>query len=118
MNGEDKKDRIVIIGDTKQGSGPPRVGLRTGDYKYITTTGPDKGYLPLSPPPERHQLYDLRKDPGEHHNIAYDRPNILKQMQHLLSISLDGNSRQIKPRISKKDAPKAFDRLKSLGYVQ
>lgn len=118
MNADDADDRIVILGDVKHATGPPRIGVRTKDYKYILALGTDQGQFPLLPAPDQHQLYDLKADPGEQHNIAHLKQDVVNEMQKLLDAVTAEQYRQIKPDISKDADPKAFERLKSLGYVQ
>lgn len=52
--------------------------LRTKEYKYILSKGPDYRKYP----PE--ELYDLRKDPGEENNIVADEPATATELKGIL----------------------------------
>jgi len=49
-------------------------GWRTPRYKYFTALEPDFHYKP------KVELYDLQEDPGEHVNIAKERPEIVAKL--------------------------------------
>jgi choline-sulfatase len=61
--------------------------VRTAEWKYIFTSGRkdlDLGYQTGNPPPGiTHMLYDLRRDPGETHNLAGDPrySSVLRDLQ-------------------------------------
>ncbi len=116
MNGEDTKNRIAVLGNTK--FGPLRIGIRTGEYKYITVVQPDKGPVPINPQPPKYQLYDLSVDPGEKNNIVYENPELTFEMSDLLEKEKENISTKIEPVIKKEIDPAALERLKSLGYIQ
>lgn len=52
-----------------------RAALRFGDWKIV--------YIPKPKGPERWQLYNLREDPGEIHDLAEKDPNRLNQLLKL-----------------------------------
>lgn len=62
--------------------------LRTQRYKYISPSngGQTVGWGPTEPTGyhKSPQIFDLQEDPGEHYNIAPDRPKLLQRLTRLL----------------------------------
>jgi arylsulfatase A-like enzyme len=73
------------------------LAIRRGDWKYLDHQGSggnsyDQGELapfalPDTAPTAPGQLYDLRNDPGERHNLYFERPEITKELKALLETS-------------------------------
>ncbi len=82
MAGDDDTDRIALAGQTWRG--PRRGSVRALGYKYIRSAGDDDGTSPLMPPPPMQQLYDLGDDPGEHTNVAAQRPGLAGTLHEAL----------------------------------
>jgi arylsulfatase A-like enzyme len=95
LTGKSEKGRKVMLEEAYT------LALRMGDWKYIAPqTKPTPNWLinkkiatGLEPYP---QLYDLRTDSGEQHNVAKDHPKVTKKMQQLLDrIQHEDGSRPI-----------------------
>jgi len=76
--------------------------LRVGNWKYIG-----------APTPE---LYDLRADPGEIHNLARSTPTKAAELQKQLS-ELLARYAPARPAPAPTDSPQARAQLRSLGYL-
>ncbi|HOX08558.1 MAG TPA: sulfatase-like hydrolase/transferase [Planctomycetota bacterium] len=61
------------------------------------------------------ELYDLQDDPGEHRNLAQERPELLQQLQARLS-ALQAQTVEETPMTSQEDAI-VKERLRALGYM-
>lgn len=68
-----KRD-VIVLELAEDSHNPARRAIIQGDYKLIVH-GPKQGH--------RHELYDLRKDPGETHDIGKDEPETLARMRAL-----------------------------------
>ncbi len=65
-------------------------------------------------PIERIELYDLAADPGETHNLADQRPDLVSQLEQLIESRFAGLS----DRSQDQDIPEELRReLEALGYV-
>lgn len=84
----DSKDGIdILLGKDRKGraslvqQGVSGLALRSGNWKYIP---PRKGVEEIknmrSGNHPRPQLYDLEKDPGENHNLAESRPDLVARL--------------------------------------
>ncbi|HVC21324.1 MAG TPA: sulfatase-like hydrolase/transferase [Vicinamibacterales bacterium] len=73
--------------------------LTDSRYKYIQAPHPE--------------LYDLKRDPGELHNIVTDRPNVAQAMAGALDRMIAGS----KVNTPKPISADALQRLQSLGYI-
>ena len=78
----------------------PLVGVRTREFKYIRAP--------------RRELYDLRRDPGELHNIAEAEPEQVRRLDAVLERHLERGQRASET-VALDDAVR--ERLESLGYV-
>jgi arylsulfatase A-like enzyme len=86
-----------------------RVGWRSEEWKYI--------YAPQNPRlPE--ELYRLREDPCERHNLASRRPGVTAALRHCIE-SLQQGPLASSPGVAMSDAEKAAieKRLTDLGYM-
>ena len=73
------------------------LALRRGDWKYLDHRGSGGNRyetgelvpfaLPDTAPSAPGQLYDLKSDPGERHNLYFERPEIVKELKTLLDQS-------------------------------
>jgi arylsulfatase A-like enzyme len=73
------------------------LALRRGDWKYLDHRGSGGNRyetgelvpfaLPDTAPTAPGQLYDLKSDPGERHNLYFERPEIVKELKTLLDQS-------------------------------
>jgi arylsulfatase A-like enzyme len=85
------------------------VGWRSEEWKYI--------YAPQNPHlPE--ELYHLREDPYERHNLASRRPDVTAALRHRIE-SLQQGPLASSPGIAMSEAEKAAieKRLTDLGYM-
>ena len=84
------------------------VGIRTSEYKYFRLR---------KSPKEKVHLYNLKNDPLEEYNLVKINPEIVENMELILSnflIKLDLNASE---EISDEEAKKVEDELKRLGYM-
>ena len=79
--------------------------LQRGDLKLI--------YHQLQP--ENSELYDLGSDPGERHDLAAERPDVLREM--IAELKSRGALSDLMPGMTPTD-PEHAERLRSLGYIQ
>lgn len=114
MTGAEHADRLAVSSQTH--FGPPRIAIRDGRYKYILTLGDAE--RPIVPPVPHVQLYDLLQDPGEHHNLAEERPRLARTM----AAALRKWRRRLGKASGRQDpravGPAHLERLKSLGYLR
>ena len=114
MEGQDSGARFAVSSQTQ--TGPHRMALRDGNFKYIVTVA--EGDQPFEDDIADEQLYDLRADPSERHNLATDHEAVTNSMARWLRRWKKGVS---KP--TRRSAPKAMnkahlERLKALGYLK
>jgi arylsulfatase A-like enzyme len=118
MTGEETEGRQAVATHTSKG--PLRAAIRDRDLKYITTVkrpGSKKPPKMTSPPP-RHQLYDLKVDPGEQNNLAGANPELVHAFRSTLKrirAGLRTGERFQAPEVTN---PVLLERLKSLGYIE
>jgi arylsulfatase len=79
--------------------------IRSVDWKLIAYPGVSKDYF---------ELYDLRQDPGETRNLAYDNSDVAKAMLAQLN---DWLSREAQARPTPKLSDEDRERLRRLGYL-
>ncbi len=94
-------DRLVAVGAYGE-----FVSLRTAGFKYIASTGDDT-----------QELYDLRADPGETHNLVSERPSVAASFQSRLQAWRDA----LPDTASRRPATVTIDEqtrkaLEALGY--
>ena len=79
----------------------PLGGLRSASYKFVDAP--------------RRELYDLSVDPGEKHNLADERPDLVEELAaELEMIRGEGVSTE---REHHRPDPDTVERLRALGYV-
>ena len=116
MRGEESDDRIAFGGVTKLT--PPRYFIRDGRYKYIESS-PREGEQEVSPVPPLVQLYDLRADPGEQHNLSGQDEQRVKRFHQQLVEYLDLEQQPISIESATEDADADLrEQLRALGYVK
>ncbi len=86
-------------------------GVRTEDHKY--TYGPENPELPQ-------ELYDLRADPGEEHNLAGDDPERCAALRELASSlrPANGDAPVEMMTIDADQQEQIEERLRDLGYLE
>ena len=77
--------------------------FRSGRYKVIATTRPE--------------LYDLERDPHEHHNLFDDRPGLASAMLTRLAALGAGASTSTPSPVAARGDSDRLERLASLGYI-
>jgi arylsulfatase A-like enzyme len=95
-----------------------RYSIRTPGWKFILNLQP-----PAPGVPEM-ELYDLKKDPGERHNIAPQKPVLAANFRERISDwkekyhqSLDTQDLTAKKPSKNKFTEKQIEQLKTLGYI-
>lgn len=81
--GRDRSDREWVVEQSTMGA----VGIVRDGWKYIAPTrGPryDRNVDIELGNDTIPQLYDLRNDPGERHNVAAEHPDMVRQMKACL----------------------------------
>ncbi len=73
--------------------------------------------LIVTPERDRIELYDLRDDPGEHHDLAEREPRMRDALQSLLRQRRDDYARQA-PMAAISGLPDRSDELRALGYIK
>lgn len=115
MRGEETRGRIAFGSLTQRG--PSRSFVRHLDFKWIRIFGPGRG-IPLQPSPPELQFYDLSVDPGERHNLAASRPDLVRRFGELwTSMGRDAEARK-RFELPETIEDVAIERLRSLGYVE
>ncbi|MBO6933678.1 MAG: sulfatase-like hydrolase/transferase [Deltaproteobacteria bacterium] len=79
--------------------------LILGRYKLIQRTH------------RRHFVYDLRNDPAEEHDLAAERPLLLRHLRGTLGLALDGHVAPRAERTQTTVEGELADQLRALGYV-
>ena len=121
---EDEPDRPAYSEATTYGT--ERESLRHDGFKYVHRLGygqlalPDSFGLPLTP---LYELYDLREDPGERHNVADASPSRLEELQQILAQTRTGGPEpqpvtRPETTIRLDEDTELMEQLKALGYVQ
>ncbi len=103
MNGEESSFRDYIISEADLT--PSYHGcIRTRDWKLIWNGG-------------KKELYNLRKDRGEKHNIAQEYPEVVKELEEKLLKHREGSSTEIVKGNEKMMSEEVKQRLRDLGYL-
>ena len=62
---------------------------------------------------DTHELYDLRRDPGERRNLAARRPDLVMALR----AEMDAHPPVWRRTAAARGADRSLDRLRALGYV-
>jgi arylsulfatase A-like enzyme len=93
--GQDKVGRDYIIEHSQFGS----LSIRMGDWKYIEPNNGSKVAWDTgieSGNDSRPQLYNLKEDSGEQHNLAAEHPDILDRLKEMLTqLKKTGRTREL-----------------------
>ena len=82
------------------------IGLRTSNHKFIKSRNDsDKNIL----------LFDLKNDPSEQNNIATENPNLVDEMERLLSEYSEIKNPEIHE--GNDETSKIKEELKKMGYI-
>lgn len=91
-----------------QESVKPVIGVRTLEYKY---------FKKIKNPMEKY-LYDLKNDPLEENNIAGSKPNIVNEMERILTKIRENIPIENKQeKMSYEETKKVEQELRKLGYI-
>ena len=110
----------------KDGNGPDRTLMSESCLYYEEQKSAAKGDLKIIMHAFRHapELYDLKNDPLEQHDISAERPDDLKEMKALLD-SMNAANADMRKRLlgkttqsNKPLSPAMIEQMKALGYVQ
>ncbi len=106
--------------------GPERRSIRKDGYKYIWIEKPNEIHMYTFRGIRRHELFDLRKDPGEKHDICGENRELAEkyhgmleeQLQESLSIgkALRQNYEPVEHTKKEIDG-ELIDNLRALGYM-
>jgi arylsulfatase A-like enzyme len=89
------------------------LGRAEGQWKRAVQRGPWK--LHYAHPEEAWELYDLARDPGEHHDLAAREPERSAELRELLATRLgDGSpaAHRVEPSADE------MEQLRALGYIE
>lgn len=111
LDGRPWRPRPAYLGVSGQPRDVTLRGVRTETHKY--TYGPTNPALPR-------ELYDLRRDPQEQHNIAADGPDLCEELQSLAESMLpeEGPRVQRVEELMPHEQRTIETRLRELGYVE
>ncbi len=102
MDGKNHLDRPSYSA-TSEYSHLSKISLRMPPYKFIYTMEPSGA-----------ELYDLLKDPQEHHNLIGQAPDIARQLQAAITTQLAA----LPPEVYSSDEEAAMmEQLQELGYL-
>jgi arylsulfatase A-like enzyme len=121
-NGE--KEERLLIADVDSFNNPDilpvKIALFQNGYKLIMNNDfgrPPEFYLPVPPPIAKFELYDMKKDPTETHNLFDQKSAIIRDL-----ISKIPGIYQAQPEMSKekrKSRDKDFEEtMRALGYIR
>lgn len=82
------------------------IGVRTSQYKYFRSR---------TNPLENVNLYDLKIDPNEEHNIS-DK-NLIEKMENILSTIIEESKSSETHEITEEDSVNLEDELRKMGYL-
>ena len=110
----EKKDAPELIGYIESAPDPSTddelgefVGIRTSKFKFIRSRNNSKNLI---------FLFDLKNDPTEKINIASEKPDIVKEMEDLLSKHKKSENDPISES-DDEEISKIKDELKKMGYI-
>ena len=90
-----------------------RYSVRDGEWKLIHRAAGWRSGGPLPWYRESKELYDLRQDPGETHNLHESPPPILSDLEAVLGANALSTKRERVPLTAEER-----ERLKALGYIR
>jgi arylsulfatase A-like enzyme len=124
VNSVSGRSLVGLWGDMPQPAAPnPIVSTGTLYYENRESVVYDHMKYIRSMVSNKEELYDLQKDPGEQHNLAYISPEQLARGSHVLGRQkkkherLKKHYKLFKGQEAEIDA-KTLEQLKSLGYVE
>ena len=105
LQGIGQEDRPVL----SQGNfwGPSRQAWRHGDLKLVQSAAPAQV-----------QLFDIKADPGELHDLAAEAPEALQRMTDELELVLQALSAEATTGPAPVLTPEQIEQLRSLGYLK
>ena len=113
LKGENMKEEPAYLENTifatDTESPIPCIGIRTSDYKYFREHNNIQKNI---------HLYDMKNDPHEENNLADKKPNIVKEMEAMLSKireTLQANFEETP--LTDEETKKIEAELKKLGYI-
>jgi len=119
LKGQPIKNELPAISEALN-TGPEMKSIRIGRWKYIYTVNIDKfgERILISDHPDREELYDLKTDPGEQHDLHLQKQNLCLDMKKRINGTL--KKATTKPAKDKRIGVdhETMEQLKSLGYVQ
>ena len=83
------------------------IGLRNSEFKFIQSRNASEKSI---------CLFDLKNDPSEKINIASKRPDIVQQMENLLTKHRK-NDQHLESEYDEDEVSKIKDELKKMGYI-
>jgi len=87
----------------------PAIGIRTENYKYFRN---------LNNPKENVQLYNLKEDPLEDHNIANSYPDKIIEFEQILNeIRKDAKNNPETEELTAEEEKELEQELRKLGYI-
>jgi arylsulfatase A-like enzyme len=100
---------------------PPPAGAAPGGPPPGATPGlGPPGFGPPKPPPPEYELYDHVKDPLNHHDVAAEHPEKVKELSAQLARWLEqAKSQRLKSDtdLAAQASPEELERLRALGYL-
>ncbi|WP_428324949.1 sulfatase family protein [Nitrosopumilus sp.] len=110
-----KKDISDLIGYIESAPDPNAndelgefVGIRTANFKFVRSRDNSKNRKTF--------LFDLKNDPSEKINIASTKPDIVQEMESLLSKHRK-HENNLTPESDDEEISKIKDELKKMGYI-
>ncbi len=114
-NWDNKKEDFIIFSTSPEYSllsFPFRIGVLKDGYKLIYNVKIDKRKFENPPNLPKYEMYDLKKDPNEKHNVVYKNRKEFKELKRILNFYYKKAASQ-----RRKNLEKIKKNLKSLGYV-
>jgi arylsulfatase A-like enzyme len=120
-NGEKEEQLLIADLDSRNPDIlPVKIALFQNGYKLIMSNDfgkPPEFYLPVPPPIAKFELYDMKKDPTETHNLFDQKSTIIRDLMSKIP-----EIYQVKPEMSRekrKSRDKDFEEtMRALGYIR